>query len=132
MRKEAEAHAEDDLHRKELIETRNNADNAAYAAEKALRDLGDKVPEDMKKKVNEQVANVRQVMNGDDVETIRKATEELNQVLQQIGTAAYQQSGPAAGSPEAGPQPGSDDGSDGGDSGPEGEDVVDGEFRNAE
>jgi len=132
MRKEAEAHAEDDLHRKELIETRNNADNAAYAAEKALRDLGDKVPEDMKKKVNEQVANVRQVMNGDDVETIRKATEELNQVLQQIGTAAYQQSGPAAGGPEAGPQPGSDDGSDGGDSGPEGEDVVDGEFRNAE
>jgi molecular chaperone DnaK len=132
MRKEAEAHAEDDLHRKELIETRNNADNAAYAAEKALRDLGDKVPEDMKKKVNEQVANVRQVMNGDDVEVIRKATEELNQVLQQIGTAAYQQSGPAAGGPEAGPQPGSDDGSDGGDSGPEGEDVVDGEFRNAE
>ena len=123
MRKDAETHADEDRRRKELIEARNNADNGAYAAEKVLRDLGDKVPGDLKGKVEDQVARVRQVMSSEDVEAIRKAAEELNQVLQQVGTAAYQQSGgPAAGAPGGGPQQ----------PGPEGdEDVVDGEFRNA-
>ena len=128
MRKEAEEHAEDDRHRKELVEARNNADNAAYTAEKTLRDLGDKVPADMKKKVEDQVTKVRQVMSSEDTAKIKSTTDELFQTIQQIGAAAYQQSGPAAGgtsgpsdsSGPSGPQQ----------PGPNGEDVVDGEFRN--
>jgi len=124
MRKEAEAHAEEDRRRKELIEARNQADNAAYTAEKVLRDLGEKVPADLKSRVETQVAKVRQVMNSDNTQEIRRETEALMQIVQQIGTAAYQQAGPAAGSADAG---GDQTGSQ---QGPEGEDVVDGEFRN--
>lgn len=130
MRKEAEAHAEEDRRRKELVEVRNVADNAAYTGEKVLKDLGDKVPADMKTKVEEQTAKVRTAMNTDDVENIRRETEALNQIIQQIGAAAYQQQ-------QATPQPETSSGSpDTGEAGPQqpgsdgGEDVVDGEFRN--
>ncbi len=123
MRKEAEAHADEDTRRKELIEARNAADNAAYTAEKALRELGDKVPADVKSKVEDQVAKVREVLDGEDTETIRKETEELNQIIQQIGAAAYQQDQPET-------PPSTDEASDETEPGPEGEDVVDGEFRN--
>ena len=126
MRTEAEAHAEEDVRRKELIEARNAADNAAYAAEKALREFGDKIPADLKSNGEDHVAKVREVMDSEDVESIRSATEALNEVIQQIGAAAYQQAGPEVGipgegEPEAGPEsaPGDED-----------EDVVDGEFRN--
>jgi molecular chaperone DnaK len=125
MRKDAEAHAEEDRRRKELIEVRNHADNLAYSADKVLHDLGDKVPPDLKKQVEDNVARVREVMNSNDADTIRQATESLNQVLQQVGAAAYQQSGPAAGAPESGPSQGPGPGPDGG------EDVVEGEYRNA-
>jgi molecular chaperone DnaK len=126
MRKEAEAHAEDDRRRKDLIEARNHADNAVYSAEKVLRDLGDKVPGELKSQVEDQVAKVRQSLNSDDAESIRKETEALSQVVQKVGAAAYQQSAPAGETPgpEA-PGPGPDQGP-----GSEGEDVVDGEFRN--
>jgi molecular chaperone DnaK len=130
MRKEAETHADEDRKRKELIEARNTADNSIYTAEKALRDLGDKVPADVKTRVEEAVSKVRGVINSDDAGAIRRETDALMQVVQQIGAAAYQQSGPAAGAPGGGPQgPGGGQGPGG--SGPEGEDVVDGEFRNA-
>ncbi len=124
MRKDAEAHAEEDRKRKELIEARNNADNTAYSAEKVLKDLGEKVPADMKARVEEKVANVREILKSDNVQAIQQATEELSQVLQQVGAAAYQQTGPESGAPEGGPQ--SDPGAEPGD-----EDVVDGEFHSA-
>jgi len=123
MRKEAEAHADEDRKQKERIEAHNAADSAVYTAEKVLRDLGDKVPADMKTRVDDQVVKVRQVMEGEDVEATRRETEALNQIISQIGAAAYQQTGPAAAGPDggqAGPEA----------PGPEGEDVVDGEFRN--
>jgi molecular chaperone DnaK len=130
MRKEAEAHAEEDRRRKELVEVRNVADNAAYTGEKVLKDLGDKVPADMKTKVEQQTAKVRAAMNTDDVENIRRETEALNKIIQQIGAAAYQQQ-------QATPQPETPSGSpETGEAGPQqpggdtGEDVVDGEFRN--
>jgi molecular chaperone DnaK len=126
MRKEAEEHAEADSKLREIVEERNKADNACYTAEKALKDLGDKVPADVKKKVEDEVANVRGVLKDNDPEVIRKATEKLYEVVQQIGTAAYgaqaQQPGEAATppfteTPGEGHQPGEDG-------------VVDGEFRN--
>jgi molecular chaperone DnaK len=139
MRRDAEQHADEDRRRKELIEARNNADSAAYSAEKVLKDLGDKVAPDLKTQVEDKVASLREIMGRDDAEAINKALDELNQVLQQVGASAYQQAGPEAGPPPGGPPqgstpsgapgeeggPGSGPGSDGG------EDVVDGEFRSA-
>jgi molecular chaperone DnaK len=134
MRKDAELHADEDRKRKELIEMRNNADNTVYSAEKLLKDLGDKVPADLKTQVETKVARVREVMNGSEVEPIRSAVDDLNQILQQVGAAAYQQPGPEAGAP-AGAGASAEGGAPGGDAGPEpeagGEDVVDGEFHNA-
>lgn len=132
MREEAEQHAEEDQRRKELIEAKNAADNAAYAAEKALQDLGDKVPDDLKSKVEEHVSKVRQVMESDDTENIRRETEELNQVIQQIGAAAYEPSEPQAEAPDDSSQPESESEGEAeeGQAGEEDEDVVDGEFRN--
>jgi molecular chaperone DnaK len=131
MRKDAEAHADEDRRRKELIEVRNNADSLSYSAEKTLKDLGDKVPADLKKQVEDKIAKLREVMGEENADVTRKAIDDLNQVLQQVGTAAYQQAGPAAEAPgeDAGPDAGSAPGS-----GPTpggGEDVVDGEFTNA-
>jgi molecular chaperone DnaK len=122
MRKDAEAHAEEDLRRKELIEARNTADNAVYTAEKALRDLGEKVPADVRANVEGEVSKVREALNGDNTEEIRSTTDALMQVVQQIGAAAYQQGGGPEEPPPPPPPP------DGG-QGPDGEDVVDGEFR---
>jgi molecular chaperone DnaK len=124
MRQEAEAHADEDRRQKELIEARNTADNAIYTAEKALRDLGDKVPDDVKAEVEEKVSGVRQVMSGEDAPAIRSATDDLFQVIQKIGASAYQQSGPEVGGAEPGPE------SDSEKEVPDEEDVVDGEFRN--
>jgi molecular chaperone DnaK len=131
MRKDAEAHSEEDRKRKELIEARNAADNAMYTAEKSLRDLGDKVPANIKTQVEEQVAKVRGVINSDNSESIRHETEELFRVVQQIGTAAYQQSAPGEATPGSDSEGGGNEGggSDPG-SGSDGEEVVDGEFRN--
>ncbi len=125
MRKDAEAHAEEDRKHKELIEARNLADNATYTAEKTLRDLGDKVPEDMKSKVEAETANVRSVIDSEDTDAIRQATDALMNVVQQLGAAAYQQEAPAAepesGETESEPPPDEGEGE---------EDVVEGEFRN--
>lgn len=126
MRKEAEAHAEEDRRRKELIEARNTADNAIYTAEKAIRDLGEKVPADVKKQVEDQVSKVRNAMNSDNIEEIKGQTDKLFQVVQQIGAAAYQSSGPATGQAQDSQSGTSGENPPGG----SGEDVVDGEFRN--
>jgi len=120
MRKEAEAHAGDDQRRRELVEARNGADNAIYSAEKSLRELGEKVPAPVKAKVEAKVQAVRQVIESEDANKLRTATNELLQAMQEIGTAAYQQPGPQAGSGTG------DGGSKAG-----GEDVIDGEFKEA-
>jgi molecular chaperone DnaK len=110
MRKDAEAHAEEDLKRKELIEARNNADNTAYAAEKAVKEFGDKVPLEIRSEIETKVAEVKKVAQGDDVGAIRSATEALGQVIQKIGASVYQQG--QAGSGEAGPSGESEAGPD--------------------
>ena len=127
MRREAEAHADEDKKRKEMIEAKNTADNAIYTANKTLRDLGDKVPADVKSKVDAEVENVKKALEGDDVARIKSATEQLFQVIQQIGASVYQQSGPEAGPASGGEEPGQD----GEQKPPDDGDVVDGEFRNA-
>jgi molecular chaperone DnaK len=105
MRKDAEAHAEDDRKRRDLIEIRNQADNNLYAAEKTLTDYRDKIPADVVAEVEGCVATLRQVRDGEDVDAIRAAVETLSQAVQKIGTAAYNQDPGQAG-------PGSDPASD--------------------
>lgn len=97
MRKDAEEHADEDARRKELIETRNTADNTAYGAEKAIKDLGDKLPDEVKAEVEAAVAEVRKTLESDNIEEIKAATEKLNEVVQKIGASVYQE--PPAGAP---------------------------------
>jgi len=121
MRKDAESHAEDDRKRRELIEARNNADNTVYAAEKAMREFGDKVPDYIKTEVEKKVADVKKATEGEDVAAIRTETEALGQVIQKIGGAVYQGQESAAPAGEPGQNPGPE---------PEaGPDVVDGEVK---
>jgi molecular chaperone DnaK len=120
MRKEAEAHAEEDRRRKELIETRNQADNVIYTAEKLLREQGEKIPEDLKKQLNEQIVQVRNAMNSDNIADIRSKSDALMQLVQKVGASMYQGGTPAGG-----------DGSGGGTGETQpGDNVVDGEFKN--
>ena len=91
MRKDAEEHAEEDAKHKELVEARNHADNTAYGAEKAIKDLGDKVPDEVKTEVEEAVAEVRKALDTEDVEAIKKATEALTEVVQKIGASLYEE-----------------------------------------
>jgi len=124
MKREAELHADEDKKRKDLIEARNNADNAVYTADKLLRENGDKIAEDLKNQVEELTAKLRDSMNADDAAAIRSQTEELGQLVQKIGASMYQQpqGEPGAGGTDAGQAPG-----DGGQA-PD-DDVVDGEFK---
>jgi molecular chaperone DnaK len=104
MRKDAEAHAEEDIKRKELIEARNHADNTAYAAEKALKEFADKVSEDVKSDVETKVADVKKAAEGEDVEAMKTATDVLGEAIQKIGASVYQQDQASAeGEAEAGP-----------------------------
>ncbi|HET9907295.1 MAG TPA: molecular chaperone DnaK [Anaerolineales bacterium] len=120
MRKDAEAHAEEDRKRKELIEARNHADNTVYAAEKAIRDFGDKVPAEIKAEIEEKSAEVKKAAEGEDVAAIKLATEALGAVIQKIGGAMYEQQPNAA--------PGNESGST--EPNPDAEpDVVDGEVK---
>ena len=105
MRKDAEAHADEDRKRKELIEVRNNADNTAYAAEKALREFGDKVPAETKSDVEAKVTEVKKAAEGEDVPTIKSATEALSEAVQKIGAAVYEQPNAAAGEAGSNPEP---------------------------
>ena len=127
MRKEAESHADEDKKRKDLIEARNQADSVIYTMERTLREGGDKVPADKKKEAEDAAQVLKNTMNADDPEAIRRDTDKLGQILQTIGAAMYQQAGPTAGGPagpEAPQQPGDGNPPSGGD------DVVDGEYRN--
>ena len=89
MKKEAEAHAEEDKKKKEQIEVKNIADTLVYTTEKVLKDAGDKVDAKIKKTVEEKVEVLKKVKDGDDLEAIKKATEELSQAAQKIGEALY-------------------------------------------
>lgn len=89
MKKDAEIHAEEDKHKKELIEARNLADSLVYSTEKAMKDAGDKITADEKKPVEDAITELNKVKNGDDLDAIRKASETLSQAAQKIGEKLY-------------------------------------------
>ena len=92
MQKDAELHAEEDKKKKEKIEAKNHADTLAYSTEKALKEYGDKVDAETKKKIEEKLEELKKVLAGDDVEAIKKVSEELSQVSMKLGEAMYKAS----------------------------------------
>ena len=127
MRREADAHREEDLQRREMAEARNAAENAVYAAEKGLRDAGDKLPADIRSKVETRIQETRGALESENPQRVRTATHELLQAMQEIGSSVHQQpSGAAAGGPTAGGT-----GPTAGGGRKPGEDVIDGEFKEA-
>lgn len=91
MKKEAEAHASEDRARKEVVETRNQADTIVAMTEKTLKDAGDKVSADQKKIVEEKVEALKKVKDSNELDTIKKAMQELSDEIQKVGAAMYQQ-----------------------------------------
>jgi molecular chaperone DnaK len=95
--KEAEKFANEDEKRKEAVDAKNNADSVAYQTEKTLKDLGDKVSAEDKKAVEEKLEALKKVKDGEDVEAIKKATNDLTEAFYAISQKLYQQSGADAG-----------------------------------
>ena len=106
MKKDAEAHAQEDENRKALAEAKNKLDGTIFSGEKTLKDFADKVKPEDKEKIEAQLKTAREVLVKTDVtkDELDKASEELNQILQTVGAAIYQQQQPG---PEAG-QPGTE------------------------
>lgn len=94
--KEAEAHAEEDKKRKELVETKNQADNMVYGLEKMLKDSGDKLAEDDKKKLEEAIEKAKKDFESNDIDVVKKAIDELTNVSNGIVSKMYQASGAAS------------------------------------
>ncbi len=122
MVEEARKHASEDQRRKELIEARNQADSLAYQVERTLRDLGDKVPAADREAIERKIAEVRQVMESDDVSRIRQAMEELQQASYAMSQQMYGQPQGQPGAAGYGQPSGNGQGEG------EDEDVVEGEF----
>jgi molecular chaperone DnaK len=109
MRHEAETHAEEDKKAKEAIEIKNNADTLAYQCEKQLKELGDKVPADKKKAVEDAIAAVREAINKNDTDAMKRTYDDLQNKFQDISAELYKQASAQAQPPpggQTGPQPG--------------------------
>jgi molecular chaperone DnaK len=121
--KDAEMHADEDRKKKEIVEARNNADTLIYTTERSIKDLGDKVDEETKKRVEDAIAALRKAMETDDDQEIKRLSEELTQQSHKLAEAMYQQA-----SQKGDQQPGGgDEAGSGGAKAPE-EDVVDADF----
>jgi molecular chaperone DnaK len=142
MVREAQEHAEEDRARREEVETRNQAEQLTYQAERTLADLGDKVSAEDRAEVETKVAGLREALKGQSIELIKSGADSLQQTLSRVGTAAYQASAAGSGSDSdsgdgtgaAGGAEGADEGAaagvggQGSDAGA-GEETVEGEFK---
>jgi molecular chaperone DnaK len=90
MKQEAEAHAAEDRKRKELVETRNQADALIFSTEKALKETGDKIKPEDKKEIEDKLAELKKVKDSNEIEPLKKAMDELSQAIQKIGAQLYQ------------------------------------------
>ena len=117
MVQEARQNETADKKRREVIEVKNNADNLGYQIEKSLRELGDKVAESERSSIEAKVSELKQAAQGDDVDKIKKLTEELQNTFHALSQQMYAQGQPQA-QPEDGPSSGPNDG-----------DVIDGEVK---
>ena len=134
MVRDAAEHADEDKARREDVETRNQAEALTFQAERTIKDLGDKVSSEDKLETENSVASLREALKGSDAEAVRTGMTSLAEILQRISTAAYQASAAEAASSDG---PSGSDGEpaegEGGASGeaaaPEGEETVEGEFK---
>ena len=117
MVKDAESHAEEDKKHKDEIEVRNQTDSLAYSTEQTVKELGDKVPADMKQQADDAVAEAKKALEGTDVEAIKAAGEKLQEVGHKLAEVVYSSAQADAG--QAGAQGGAQGGSD---------DVVDADY----
>jgi molecular chaperone DnaK len=122
---EAKSHESEDQRQRDLVEARNGADNLIYGTEKALTDLGDKVPADDRGRIEQFIEELKAIKDSDDIEHIKSVMEQLQQASHALTQQMYQQAGgegdfdgaPGEGGPTEGEQPGGED------------DVVEGEYR---
>ena len=101
MQKDAEAHAVDDLKKKDVVEAKNIAEQLIYTAEKSLRDAGDKVPTELRATIENKITDAKKAKEGENMEQIKKTTTELSTELQKIAEAMKNSGGteaPAEGS----------------------------------
>jgi len=134
MVNEAKDHAEEDKKQRESIDAKNTADGLVYSTEKLLKDMGEKVPADMKTKIEDQVKVLKKALESDDADQIKKETEVLQNLQNELSQKLYAQSG--AGAEAGGPPPGGGPGTGPGASAAGGpqqgsngdDDVIDAEF----
>lgn len=121
MVQDSQAHAEEDQRKRAEVETRNQADNTVYTTEKLLQEHADKVPEDLKKEVEDKLSPLRAAIEANDVASMQSAITDLNTSLQKLGQAVYSQvNGASAEGPEAAGEEAPED---------QGEGTVEGEFK---
>ena len=122
MVKDAEAFASEDAAKRDAVDTKNSADSMCYQTEKQMTELGDKIPEDVKEKVNAKLADLRAAIEADDLEGMKTKQEALQQEVMAMGQAMYQGGG--------GAPPGADAGAGAGPGAGAGapDDVIDAEF----
>ncbi|MFC5532102.1 molecular chaperone DnaK [Cohnella yongneupensis] len=121
MQKEAELHAEEDKTRRELIETKNSADQLVYTVDKTLKELGDKVDASEIEKANAAKEKVTAALQGENAEEIKAAADALSEIVQQLSMKLYEQAAAqqGQGAPEGGPEASS---------GPKKDNVVDADY----
>lgn len=95
MKKEAELHAEEDKKKKEFVESRNHAESLVFQSEKTIKEAGDKVTDDVKKPVQEKIDALKKVLENKEAKTeeVKKATDELSELIQKLGASMYQAAG---------------------------------------
>jgi molecular chaperone DnaK len=134
MKQDAKEHAADDLKKKDLVDARNQAEGMCFQMENQLKEHGDKVPADLRGKVESAISQLKETAKGDDADAIKKATENLMQEAQEIGKIVYeemakqQQAAGAAGGDPSG-SPGGEGVHEGGDpKAQDDENVIDADF----
>jgi len=112
MMHDAEAHAEEDAHKKEEVEVRNQADQLVYSTEKSLSEHGDKLSEEDKGAIEGELEKLKELLKGSDTEAIKAGVESLSQAAHKLAEVLYQQAQaeqaaqePGPGGPEGGPPP---------------------------
>ena len=121
MVQNADKFREEDVKRREEVETRNNADSLIYQAEKLLKEQAEQVPEEVKSEVEGKVAACRSALQGEDIVYMQRTVQDLSEALQKLGASMYQQPEPPPPESDEGSSPPPDDD----------EDVVEGEFSEA-
>ncbi len=138
MVRDAQEHAEEDKARREEVETRNQAEALSFQAERAIKDLGDKVSSEDKLEVENKIETLREALKGSDMEPVKAGMSSLAETLQRVSTAAYQAAASSAGDSGNGTSDGTGDDADGSGAGAEGaedaegaaeEETVEGEFK---